>query len=229
MKIGGIQKVSLVDYPGKVAAAIFTIGCNMRCGYCHNPELVLPEQYADAIPEQQILNFLASRTDRLQAVVISGGEPTMHADLPEFIDKVRSLGYAIKLDTNGTNPDMLESLLASKRVDFVAMDIKGSLSKYQSIVDRPIDTQAIRRSITLIKESGVDHEFRTTVVKSQISYDDFDEIGKLIQGSPRFALQKFVPRKTLNPGFAYETTYSDDEFVELQSKMEQYVKTCVVH
>lgn len=229
MKIGGIQKVSLVDYPGKVAAALFTIGCNMRCGYCHNPELVLPEQYADSIPEQQILNFLRTRTDKLQGVVISGGEPTMHEDLPDFIRKIKDMGYLVKLDTNGTSPDMLQRLLSDRLLNFVAMDIKGSLAKYQEIVDRPIDTHAVRRSIELIKNSGVDHEFRTTVVKSQITYDDFDEIGELIKGSPRFALQKFVPKKTLNPGFIYEATYSDDEFDQLKKKMEQYVDICVIH
>lgn len=229
MKIGGIQKLSLVDYPGKVSAAIFTIGCNMRCGYCHNPELVLPERYADTIPTEDILKFLETRRGKLEGVVISGGEPTMHEDLPDFIRRVKELGFLVKLDSNGTNPDMLEHLIDAELIDYIAMDIKGTPAKYQQIVAYPIDIEAVLRSIRLIKQSGVDHEFRTTVVRSQLSFSDFDEIGQMIEGSPRYALQKFVPRKTLNPRFRLETTYSDDEFEQLKTKMERYVKTCVIH
>lgn len=229
MKIGGIQKLSLVDYPDKTCAALFTIGCNMRCGYCHNPELVLPERYADTIPEQDILAFLATRVGKLQGVVISGGEPTMHDDLPDFIKRVKKMGFLIKLDSNGTNPQMLRSLFDDNLIDYIAMDIKGALRNYQEIVARPVDLQAIQESISLIKSSGVDHEFRTTVVKSQISWDDFDEIGRLVAGSPRFALQKFRPTRTLNLQFLNETTYSDEEFDKLKEKMERYVDVCVVH
>lgn len=234
MKIGGIQKLSLVDYPGKTSAAIFTIGCNMRCGYCHNPELVLPERYTDAIPEDDILNFLKMRVGRLEGVVISGGEPTMHADLPEFFAKVKALGFFTKLDSNGTHPKMIQELLDRQLVDYIAMDIKGPLEKYQKIVAYPVDVDAVKKSIKIISTSGIDYEFRTTVVKSQISFnpdgeDDFDEIGKLVNGAPRFALQKFRAGRTLNPRFEHEETYSDKEFKQIQKKMEKYVKVCVVH
>lgn len=229
MKIGGVQKVSLVDYPGYVAAALFTIGCNMRCGYCHNPELVLPERYAPTIPVSEILAFLAARMGRLEAVVISGGEPTMHDDLPGFIRQVRALGYRIKLDTNGTHPDMLAALYHDGLLDFVAMDVKAPLKKYQQVVARPIDTTAIMRSIRLIQDSGIDHEFRTTVVRSQLSPADIDTIGQLVAGAPRFALQKFRPGRTLNPQFHRELTYTDEEFESLRRHMERYVTTCVVH
>ena len=229
MKIGGVQKVSLVDYPGKTCAAIFTIGCNMRCGYCHNPELVLPERYVDAIPEEEVLAFLATRVGKLQGLTISGGEPTIHEDLPDFIRKVKKMGFLIKLDTNGTNPAMLVELYKEKLLDYVAMDIKYVPERYKEVMARPVDADVIRQSIKLIKESGVDCEFRTTVVKSQISFDDFDEIGRLLQGAPRFALQKFRPARTLNPQFRHETTYSDEEFEQLKIKMERYVDVCVVH
>jgi len=229
MKIGGIQKLSLVDYPDKTCAALFTIGCNMRCGYCHNPELVLPERYADTIPEEDILTFLSTRVGKLEGVTISGGEPTMHEDLPDFIRKVKALGFLIKLDSNGTNPAMLRLLFDEKLIDYIAMDIKGALRNYQTIVARPVDLDAITESIDLIKASGVDCEFRTTVVKSQISKDDFDDIGKLVNGAPRFALQKFRPTRTLNLQFLNETTYSDEEFEQLRLKMENYVDVCVVH
>lgn len=229
MKIGGLQKLSLVDYPHHTAVALFTIGCNMRCGYCHNPELVLPERFADAIPEEDILLFLESRIGRVEGVVVSGGEPTMHADLPNFIRRVKKLGFLVKLDTNGTNPDMVRELFHEKLLDFVAMDIKASMARYHEVVARAVDLEAIRETIRLIKTSGVDHEFRTTLVKSQVSPDDLDEIGQLVKGSPRFALQRFRPGLTLSPQFAYETTYSDEELVVLKKNMEQYVTECVVH
>ena len=127
--IGGIVKFSTVDYPGYVVASIFTIGCNMRCGYCHNPELVLPEQFADTIPEHEILEFLATRVGKLDGVAISGGEPTMQADLPQFIAKIKAMGLRVKLDTNGTNPGMVQKLITEQLVDFIAMDIKGPLEK----------------------------------------------------------------------------------------------------
>jgi len=201
----------------------------MRCGYCHNPELVLPERYADAIPTDDILTFLATRVGKLEGVTISGGEPTMHEDLPDFIEKVKALGFLIKLDSNGTNPAMLRELFARHLIDYIAMDIKGALRNYPEIVARPVDLDAIVESINLIKVSGVACEFRTTVVKSQISEADFDDIGALVAGAPRFALQKFRPARTLNLQFQDETTYSDEEFEILRLKMEHYVDECVVH
>lgn len=229
MKIGGLQKLSLVDYPGHTSIAMFTIGCNMRCGYCHNPELVLPERFADVIPEEDIFTFLQSRVGKVEGVVVSGGEPTMHADLPDFLARIKDLGFLVKLDTNGTHPNMLKRMISDEVLDFVAMDIKATMERYQEVVARAIDTEDILESIRVIKSSGVDHEFRSTLVKSQISPSDLDEIGRLVRGSPRYALQRFRPGRTLNPQFANETTYSDDELEILKQKMEKYVKTCVVH
>jgi pyruvate formate lyase activating enzyme len=227
MKIGGIQKFSTVDYPGYAVASIFTIGCNMRCGYCHNPELVLPEQFAGEIPTEEILEFLASRRGLLDGVAISGGEPTMQADLPEFIRKVRALGFRIKLDTNGTNPEMLRQLIDEGLVDFVAMDIKGPLEKYVQIAARPVDLEAIQTSIRLIKT--VDHEFRTTIVRSQLEPRDFEEIGYLVQGAKRFALQYFVPGNTVSPNFRDAASFTSLEMDAAKRIMQQYVTECVVH
>lgn len=229
MKIGGVQKLSLVDYPHHTAIALFTIGCNMRCGYCHNPELVLPERYADCIPEEDILLFLESRVGRVEGVVVSGGEPTMHADLPDFIRRVKRLGFLVKLDTNGTHPSMVKQLIAEKLIDYIAVDIKASMKRYQEVVARPIDTDDILETIRSIKQSGIDHEFRTTLIKSQVSPDDLDEIGRLVEGSPRYALQRFRPGRTLNPQFAQAVTYSDEELLVLKQHMEQYVSECVIH
>lgn len=229
MKIGGVQKLSLVDYPGRTCVAIFTIGCNMRCSFCHNPELVLPERYVDAIPTSEVLDFLKTRVGKIEGVTISGGEPTLQPDLPEFIAQVKKLGFLVKLDSNGTDIAMLKRLFEDKLLDYVAMDIKTVPEKYQIVTNMPVDSQMIRDSIKLIQRSGVDHEFRTTIVKSLISPEDIDAIGQIVKGSSRYALQKFRPGRTLNPQFHSETTYSDKEFEKMRVNMEKYVKVCVVH
>lgn len=227
MKIGGIQKFSTVDYPGYTVASIFTIGCNMRCGYCHNPELVLPEQYAGEIPTEEIFEFLEKRRGLLDGVAISGGEPTQQSDLPDFIRRCRSMGFRIKLDTNGTNPTMLKQLIDDHLIDFVAMDIKGPLDKYSQIAARPVDTDAIVASIALAKR--VDHEFRTTIVSGQLTPSDFEEIGQLVRGAKRYALQYFVPSATLSPQFMQAESFTAKEMQATQRIMSRYVTECVVH
>lgn len=227
MKIGGIQKFSTVDYPGYAVASIFTIGCNMRCGYCHNPELVLPEQYVGEIPSDEVLEFLASRRGLLDGVAISGGEPTMQEDLPEFIGRIKSMGFRVKLDTNGTNPEMVKLLIDQKLVDFIAMDIKGPLDKYVQIAARPVDLDAIQESIRLIKT--IDHEFRTTIVRSQLELSDFEAIGKLVDGGRRFALQHFVPGNTVSPSFRGSETFTPKEMQDAKVIMSRHVSECVVH
>ncbi len=228
VKIGGIQKFSTIDYPGYVVAGVFTIGCNMRCGYCHNPELVLPERYADAIPEEIFFEFLESRVGKLDGVAISGGEPTMQEDLVDFIRKIKSMGFMVKLDTNGTDPDVLEKLFAENLVDFVAMDIKGPLNVYSQIAARPIDEEAIIRSIELIKKS-VPHEFRTTIVRGQLSVEDFEEIGRMVEGADRYALQYFIPGTVINSQFLNRESFSEKEMNQARNIMNKYVKECVVH
>ena len=227
MTIGGIQKFSTVDYPGYTVASIFTIGCNMRCGYCHNPELVLPEQYVGVIPEEDIFEFLETRRGLLDGVAISGGEPTMQRDLPEFIRRCKTMGFLVKLDTNGTNPAMLRELLADGLVDFIAMDIKGPLEKYSQIAARPVNLDAIRESIALIRT--VPHEFRTTIVRGQLEPQDFESIGQMIDGADRFALQYFMPGTTVSPQFGERESFTKEEMDEAQAIMSRYVKKCVVH
>ncbi len=229
MKIGGIQKFSTVDYPGYPCAAIFTIGCNMRCGYCHNPELVLPEQFAPTIPTEDILLFLQSRKGRLQAVTISGGEPTEQHDLVDFIRKIKAMGYLVKLDTNGTRPHVIKELLDEELVDFIAMDIKGPLQKYVQIAARPVDVSGIERSIALIKNMQ-NHEFRTTIVRSQLAVGDFEQIGQMVKGAKRYALQRFVSQGALvSPQFIAAESFTDQELTKAQEIMSNYVTECVVH
>ena len=227
--VGGIQKLSLVDFPGHVAAALFTAGCNMRCGYCHNPELVLPERLAPSIPIDDIMLFLKSRVGRLDGVVVSGGEPTIHDDLPELIRRIKELGYDVKLDSNGTRPEMIRQLISDRLIDFVAMDIKGPLEKYQEIAARPIDLEAIQETIALLIDSGLEHEFRTTIVREQLEPEDFYKVGELVKGAKRFALQHFLPGTTLSPQFHTATTFTDAEFDQAKNIMEGYVEKCVIH
>ena len=227
MVIGGVQKFSTVDDPGYVVAGLFTVGCNMRCGYCHNPELVLPEQYAGGIPEDEIFEFLESRRGKLDGVFISGGEPTMHDDLPDLIRHCKNMGFRVKLDTNGTHPDMLRDILAEGLVDFIAMDVKGPLSKYSQIAARPVNLDAIKESIRLIKT--IDHEFRTTIVKGQLEVDDFGAVGELVDGAQRFALQYFLTGPTLvSPQFRDRVSFSPDDMEQAKQIMLRHVAECVV-
>lgn len=226
MKIGGLQYCSLIDYPGKISAIVFTMGCNFRCPYCHNPELV--DETATEVPEAKIFDFLTRRKNLLDAVTITGGEPTMHDDLPDFIRKIKEMGFLVKLDSNGTNPEMLERIIDEKLVDYVAMDIKAPLRSYEKTVGRPVNRASIEKSIALLLTGSVPYEFRTTVVKSLLSLTDLREIGESIRGAKTYNLQKFVPTKTLNPAFIKKTTYSDAEFREMQEMMGEFVGECSV-
>lgn len=150
MVIGGLQKFSLIDYPHKISAIIFTIGCNFRCPFCHNPELVNPKLYPEKIPEKGVLKFLESRREKLDAVVITGGEPSLHKDLYQFISKIKSMNFLVKLDTNGTNPHILSKLIKDNLLDYLAMDIKGSLDKYEEIAGIKVNLENIKESVKII-------------------------------------------------------------------------------
>lgn len=219
MKIGGLQKVSLIEYPGKICAIIFTQGCNFRCPNCYNPELVEPTLYTDCIPEDYVLSFLKKRKGRLDAVTITGGEPTIQDDLIEFIDYVRKLGYSIKLDTNGSHPEVLEKLIRKKLLDYIAMDIKGPLKKYRTVTKSDINDADIKQSIERIMNAGIPYEFRTTLVKQLLSEDDILEIGKLIKNARIYILQQFMPVKTLDKVFQDCAKYSLEEMESLRGKL----------
>lgn len=228
MLIGGFQKTSLIDYPGKISAVIFTAACNFKCGYCHNPALVGLKTGAAFIPQEVILPFLEKRKGKLDAVVFTGGEPTLQLDLPWFFDAIKRMGYSIKLDTNGSRPKMLRKLIKQKLVDYFAMDVKAPLSRYQEITKSRIDPAALQESIEIIMDSGVDYEFRTTVVKDQLGEKDLAAIGPLIRGAKRYFLQRFVPARTLDPLFKGRETFSDDVFERLKTKMEAFVQSCAI-
>ena len=197
MKIAGIQKFSLIDFPEKLSAVLFVQGCNFRCGYCHNRELVLPEYFSSTIPEEDIFKFLQSRTGKLQGVVITGGEPTIFADLIPFIKKIKSLGFSVKLDTNGSNPEVLKEILENNLVDYIAMDIKAPIGRYKEIIGVEVDTEKIFKSVELIRNSDIDYEFRTTLIKGFHSLKDILQICQIIKGNKKYVLQNFYPSDSL--------------------------------
>ncbi len=190
MKISGLQKLTLLDYPGKMACTVFTYGCNFRCGFCHNA-LLVTEENSDSISEDEFFSFLRKRQGILEGVCISGGEPTLQSDLAEFIEKVKSLGYSVKLDTNGSRPHILKSLIEKKLIDYVAMDIKNSIEKYSMTCGCEVDVSAIKESVSIIIESGIGHEFRTTTVKEYHSAEDLLSIAEWLKGDSKYFLQHF--------------------------------------
>ena len=228
MLIGGLQKFSLIDYPGKICAIIFTQGCNFRCGYCHNPELVDSNQFSPSLGEKKIIDFLKTRKEKLDAVCITGGEPLLQKDLLQFISKLKDLSFLVKLDTNGTSPSVLKKLIGRQLLDYIAMDIKAPLEKYSEVVNRKLNLKDIEQSIKLIMNSGIDYEFRTTIVKSQLNFQEIKKIAQLISGAKLYILQKFVATKANDEKFLKEETYSDEEFEILRKDLLKYVKNCQV-
>src|SRR3989344_1353139 len=206
MLISGIQKFTLLDFPGKIACIIFTGGCNYRCGFCHNPEFVLPEELVKIsdsfIAEDTVLNFLKQRQGLLEGVVITGGEPTIMPDLEQFIMKVRALGFMIKLDTNGNKPEILRSLIDQGLVEYVAMDYKKSLPDYKALVGQWADEMKLRESIELLKEGRVEYEFRTTLIREIHTPVILEMMRETMSGAKRLYLQTFRNSITLHPAFA---------------------------
>jgi len=229
MKIAGFQKFSLIDYPGKISAIIFTQGCNFRCPFCHNPELVNPELFADTLDENSVLSFLKRRVAKLDGVVITGGEPLLQHDLVEFIERIKEIGYLIKLDTNGSYPEILKQLLAKNLIDYIAMDIKAPLEKYPNVVKTDAYTEKIMESVKIILNSNIDYEFRTTVVKDLLTENDLICIVKLIRGAKRYVLQKFVISKIFDNSFASNVEcFSDDELNTIRDEIKKYVSECII-
>jgi len=202
MLIGGLVKTSLIDYPEKIAAVVFLNGCNFRCPYCHNSDIVL--HLEERVYEDEFFRFLNSRKGKLDAVVVSGGEPCLNSCIKEFIKKIKDTGFLVKLDTNGSRPDVLEEIVKNGLVDYVAMDIKGPLERYKEITNSDIDETHIIKSMEILSKSGINFEYRTTVVEGMLDFDDFLNIKDMFlrYGAPKvYYLQKFVPSKTIDAGY----------------------------
>lgn len=192
MKIGGLIKFTLIDFPGKPAAVIFTQGCNFRCRYCHNPELVYPQLYQPVMPTEDVLAFLKRRQGTLEGVVVTGGEPTLHEGLLDFLAQIKAMGYAVKLDTNGSRPEVLKEALDRKLVDYVAMDLKAPLEKYSVITGVGANPAVLRQSIELLQNAGIGYEFRTTYDKEVLTDEDIQTIQQTVAGSP-YRVQECLP------------------------------------
>lgn len=236
MQIGGLQKFSLIDYPGKISAVVFLCGCNFRCGFCHNSELVILEllKVQPKIDEKEFFDFLGERRGKLDGVCITGGEPTIWQDLPEFIGKIKALGFLVKLDTNGTNPEMVKKLIDLNLVDHFAIDIKNSPDKYKQTVNANINLTDIEKTLKIIATHNVPLELRTTAVPGLISREDFVKIKEwlevlgVLEKALLYAIQQFRPLKTLNKEFEKIKPYSEEELREigkvLKGKVEMEIR-----
>lgn len=203
MRLAHYEPLSLSDFPGRLATTVFTIGCNLVCPYCHNPELVTKTEDTPQLAEEAFFTFLKRRRGRLNGVCITGGEPTLHADLASFVMRIRALGYAIKLDTNGSNPDMLRCLLETGSLDYVAMDVKAPPSRYGEVTGNLCVLPFVETSIRLLNTVNVAHEFRTTILPLLFKEADVDGIASMLPSGSSYVIQNFVPTKTLDPDLVH--------------------------
>lgn len=233
MKICALQKTTLIDYPGHVAATVFTAGCNFRCPWCYSKELVLPELIANQseISQEEIFEFLKGKQGLLEGVVICGGEPTLHPDLPEFVKKIKDLGFLVKLDSNGSNPKMLRELIDKKLIDYVAMDIKLPKERYSLVFGGRLSVDDIEESIKILKNSDIDFEFRTTVAPGVHTPGDLGEmarwIGQVVPGrSPKYFLQNFRPGRNIDPEFESRRPFGPEFFNDALELIKPFVPDC---
>lgn len=223
--IGGVQKTSLIDFPAKISSIVFLRGCNFKCGYCHNPELlgnmaIAPFEWS----EESFFEFLLSRKNKLDGVVVTGGEPTLQKDLFSFIEKIKQMGFAVKLDTNGTNPDIVQNLIDNSLLDYIAMDIKAPYEKYEQITNSKVDLGNIQKSIKMLIEGDIPYEFRTTALASQLNMEDFDKIVDMISGAEKYYIQKFVPTKIIDSSLLGSPTVDDEMFQKIKFRCGDRVK-----
>lgn len=230
MEIGGLEKFTLIDFPEKFACTVFLVGCNLRCPWCHNPELVLPFKTKDQprISERYFFDFLKLKTGALEGVVVCGGEPTIYENLPGFIKKIKNMGYLVKLDTNGSNPEMLEELVSKKMLDYVAMDIKAPRKKYKELVGREINIYDIEESLRLLKKAGLDYEFRTTLVPGLLEKRDILDIAKWIGPAKKYVLQNFRPGKTVDSSLRSLKPFSQEYLLDIKKAIEPLFDECKV-
>ena len=228
IEIKGLQKMSLIDYPGKISAVVFLAKCNFRCPYCHNPELVVGFDRLPSIGQEELFKFLQEREKWIDGVVITGGEPCIQPELPEFAKRIKGLGFLVKLDTNGSNPRMLESMVKGKLVDFISMDIKGPLAKYREIARVDVNEKDIQKSVDIIRSSGLDYEFRTTAVPGIIGKKDIMEMGKWLKGSERYCIQQFRPLKTLDRKCQKVKPYTKEELDGFADSVKGFFKSVEV-
>lgn len=229
MRIVGFIKTSLLDWDGKVVTVLYLPGCNFRCPFCHNVEMVLEPSSFEEVPFSQVEEYVRSNADFLDGVVVTGGEPTLQRDLPQLLRRLKDLGVRVKLDTNGTDPDMLKDVLDAGLVDYVAMDLKAPLDeRYDDLAGVRVPIDKIKRSIQLLEDSGIDHEFRTTVVPILLTPQDIEAMAAYIGGTRMYALQQFRPGKTLDPAFQTVRPYSGAVLRAMAEMAGHYVRKVVI-
>lgn len=228
MRIGGFIKTTLSDWDGKVACMAFVPGCNFFCPFCHNPDMAHGDEAI--VDENEILDYIKENSDFLDGVVISGGEPTLNKDLYVFLKKIKKLGLAVKLDTNGSVPDIIDDLIGAKLVDYVAMDVKAPLraEKYDVATGGYCDVTKIKESIRIIMGSGIDYEFRTTVFPKAVSIEDVAEIAESLRGAKRYCIQQFRPNVTMDPEAGKVEPYSQKQLREMHNAAKPFVKKVIM-
>jgi len=229
MKIKGFIKNTFIEYPGKIAAMIFLPNCNFKCSFCFNPDLIFNSEKLKDIDENEIFDYLIKNKKWIDGVVISGGEPTLYNDLIDFVKRIKELGFLVRIYTNGTNPEMIKKLIDNKLIDSIAMDIKAPLNekKYEKVTNVKNFLNEVKKSISIIMNSGIDYEFRTTVVPTLHSESDIEEIAKYIKGANLLVLQKFLPENALNENLRKQKTQNDDEMKKLAEIAKVYVKNVI--
>jgi pyruvate formate lyase activating enzyme len=231
MNIGGLLKNSMIDYPGKLSCGIFLSGCNFECPYCHNPDLAkgFSMTAAESDP-QNVYRFIENRKGFLDGVVISGGEPTIQKDLFDLCEHIKQIGYPVKLDTNGSRPQVIKRLIAEGLVDYIAMDLKTDPHQYATYIQPNCNVSAILASIEIIMASSTAYEFRTTCVKPIVTAEAIENIGRLIEGAGLYALQRFHKNEMLHPDFFKDANYeyTQDELSHLKAVAEPWVKQCII-
>ncbi len=221
MKISGFQKTSLIDYPGHIVSIIFTQGCSFKCPYCHNSDLIYPDsKNKEYFSIEYIYSFIKNRKGLIDGVSITGGEPTLQPDLYDFITKVKSMGLKIKLDTNGSNPQVLKNLFIENQLDYIAMDVKTSLFDYENIINTKINIDSIMASIALIQDSTIPYEFRTTVVPGLHDIEQMKEIAVLLKGSKKYFIQNFKAKNTFDTDYMQYNGFPPD-------KLEEFKEICI--
>lgn len=227
--IRGLFNTSLIDYPGKIVATVFFNRCNFRCPFCHNPELVLDKDKNKPINTKDILEFLVKKKKWLDGICITGGEPTLHKGLNEFINEVKKEGFLIKLDTNGTNPQILEKLIKNKSIDYIAMDIKTHIDDYDNVTKSKVNKKDIKKSTELIKNSNTDYEFRTTIVPTYFNEETAHKIGRWLKGSKRYVLQQFKNNTAMiDMSLKDITPYPPEKISEFKDIASEYFQYCEI-
>jgi pyruvate formate lyase activating enzyme len=227
MKLGGLQKTSLIDYPDHICAIVWTVGCNFRCPFCYNPQLVTGN--AELISEKDFFSLLEKRQGVLEAVSITGGEPFLQKDLKDFVKKIKKMGYLVKVDTNGTFPEKLEGFLDEKLIDYIAMDVKAPKNKYHEISGVKTDVSKIEKSIRIIKEKVPNYEFRTTFIPNLLKKNDIIEIAKWLNGAKNYYIQQFRNNeKLVESGFQKNKPYSEKYLEETLKEVKPFFDSCKI-